>query len=99
MPWPVAASQAVEASRAVEHRSCEIIDRVRPSGASCDRRSSIILHMQGLVAATFKDYVQQGLPVVLVAFGSVPLKTFLPDGVLLLGVVLSAFRQCVHGWA
>ncbi|KAJ3699596.1 hypothetical protein LUZ61_003301 [Rhynchospora tenuis] len=92
-PFAVAVAQTLphpcsirpEALFLAESQACQIVRQVQPTEASEKKRREVIAYVQKLIGASLGSEV--------VAFGSVPLKTFLPDG----DVDLTALSDCVQG--
>ncbi|XP_048632998.1 uncharacterized protein LOC125607197 [Brassica napus] len=69
---PLSLSNKPEFWNRMEEATREIIEQVHPTLASEDRRRDVTDYMQRLIKMTLGCEVH--------AFGSVPLKTYLPDG-------------------
>ncbi|XP_078159988.1 nucleotidyltransferase family protein isoform X3 [Carex rostrata] len=74
-----------EALYLAERRACQIVRLVQPTEESDTKRREVISYAQKLIGASLGTEV--------IAFGSVPLKTFLPDG----DVDLTAMSDSVLG--
>ncbi|XP_024013513.1 uncharacterized protein LOC18020903 isoform X2 [Eutrema salsugineum] len=84
LPPPRSPSNQSEFWKRVEEATREIIEQVHPTLVSEDRRRDVIDYMQRLIKMTLGCEVH--------SFGSVPLKTYLPDG----DIDLTAFGGPCH---
>ncbi|CAL9246760.1 unnamed protein product, partial [Arabidopsis halleri] len=84
IPPPRSPSNQPEFWMRVEEATREIIEQVHPTLVSEDRRRDVILYVQKLIRITLGCEVH--------SFGSVPLKTYLPDG----DIDLTAFGGLYH---
>uniref|UniRef100_A0A1J3IL19 Poly(A) RNA polymerase cid11 n=1 Tax=Noccaea caerulescens TaxID=107243 RepID=A0A1J3IL19_NOCCA len=84
LPPPRSPSNQPEFWKRLEEATREIIEQVHPTLVSEDRRRDVIDYMQRLIRMTVGCEVH--------SFGSVPLKTYLPDG----DIDLTAFGGLCH---